>query len=77
MALVFIATLLLGHQSGVFGLSSVTSPGLIAAASLDHPDLATYYYSARHSENNTPVVGVEGTNRYLSVGGTPTNQVLH
>jgi hypothetical protein len=77
MALVLIATFLLGHQSGVLGLSSVTSPGLIATAALGQPDLSTYYIAARHSENNMPVVGVEGTNRSFAMSGAPTNQLMH
>jgi len=82
-ALVLVATFLLGHHSGVLGLSSVTSPALFAAAALGQPgqpsppDLSPYYISARHSENNTPVVGVEGTNGSFAMGGAPTNQLIH
>jgi hypothetical protein len=77
MALVLITTFLLGHQSGVLGLSSVTSPGLMATAALGKPDLSTYYIAERHSENNMPVVGVEGTNGSFAMSGAPTNHLMH
>ncbi len=85
MALALIAAFVLGPQGGALGLSSTYEPGVFAAAAaLDrvdpHPDLATYYISARHSANNTPVAEVKGTNRAFGVGamgGSPTtNQVV-
>lgn len=84
MALALIAAFVLGPQGGALGLSSTYEPGLFAAAALDradpHPDLATYYISARHSANNTPVAEVKGTNRAFGMGamaGSPTtNQVV-
>lgn len=77
MALVLITTFLLGHQSGVLGLNSASSPTLFATAALSHPDLAAYYISARHSENNTPVVGVEGTNGAYAMNRGSTNDLMH
>jgi hypothetical protein len=75
--LVLLATFLLGHHSGVLGLTSAATPGIIATAALRAPEFSTYYVSARHSENNTPVVGVEWTNRTLALRGAPTNQLNH
>lgn len=73
-----MATFLLGHQSGMLaGLSSVTSPGLIATAALSQPNLSTYYVSVRHSENNTPLVGLEWTNGAFALMGASTNHLLH
>ncbi len=82
MALALMAAFLLGPQTGALGLSSSVPPELFAAAAVDradpHPDLATYYISARHSANNTPVLEVTGTNRAYALGGSPwTNQLVH
>jgi hypothetical protein len=77
-AAVLIATFLLSHQSGVLaGLTSAVPPGLFATAALSEPMFSTYYVSARHSENNTPVVGLEWTNGAHSLARAVTNQLMH
>ena len=66
--LVLLATFLLGHQGGMLGLTSASSPAVIATA---ENDLSAYYVPARHSgNNNIPVVGLEWTNGSVALSGT-------
>ena len=66
--LVLLTTFLLGHQGGMLGLTSTSSPAVIANA---ENDLSAYYVPARHSgNNNIPVVGLEWTNGSVALSGT-------
>lgn len=78
MALVCLGLFLAGQQHGMLpGINPSGSPSLLAAAALDQPDLSTYYVSARHSENNTPMVGLEWTNGNFALSTGPTNHLIH
>jgi hypothetical protein len=78
MALVCLGLFLASQQHGMLaGIHPASSPTLFTAATLEQPNLSTYYVSARHSENNTPMVGLEWTNGSFGLSTGPTNHLIH
>jgi hypothetical protein len=78
MALVCVGLFLASQQHGMLaGINPGVATSLLTAATLDQANLSTYMVSARHSENNTPMVGLEWTNGSFALSTTPTNQLIH
>jgi hypothetical protein len=70
MALVCLGMLLTSQQHGMLH-------GTHGSDALYQPDLSTYYVSVRHSENNTPMAGLEWTNHGVALSTGPTNLLIH
>jgi hypothetical protein len=69
------------HPGGLHQFNGESARSLLATAALTQPDLATYYVSVRHSENNALRSTFEWTNDSRSLTTAPpvaqTNSLMH
>jgi hypothetical protein len=69
------------HPAGLERFNGETSPGFLATVAIDHTELAPYYASVRHSDNNALRSTFEWTNGGGSLRTAPpmaqTNSVIH
>jgi hypothetical protein len=72
MAVFLVSAFVLGGNfGGLSQLNPVSSPSLVATAALNEPQLATYFASTHHSDNNTLQAPFEWTNGSSSVTTAP------
>ena len=82
MAVFVLGVFVVGpHPAGLEHFNDETSPGFLATVPLAHAELAPYYASVRHSDNNALRSTFEWTNGGGSLRTAPpmaqTNSVIH